>query len=81
MKAKKKPLVGTWYAVRYPDMRPVRWLEEGGWYAMTFKGASLFPSRKIAKQEHGMGGPENFEIVPVRCRPLTSKKRNKKRTR
>jgi len=79
MRKRKKPDVGTWYAAFAPGL---------GWYSeelandwhRSFRRATLFVSRKDAA-DSATDSSIVRRIVPVRCRPLTSKKRNPKRTR
>lgn len=84
MKKRRKLEVGTWYAVRdtktglyYPDQlnpaSPGRLVGMIGGQGVPFVRAALMPKRPR------VGKP--LEVVPVRCRPLTSKKRNPRRTR
>lgn len=76
---KPKPLVGTWYAIKDAEFVNRFWSEETlGWGA--FAGCSLFSSRGDACAFAKPLAPPTV-IVPVRCRPLTSKRRNAKRTR
>ena len=77
-KKKPKPAVCTRYAVL---------LEDGDWISdsgvlnarYTFDQAGLYPTRKEARED-AQWYPGS-KIVPVRCRALTSVKKNVKRTR
>ncbi len=83
MKKRKKPDVGTWYAVKFTDA------ECGDKYLGVhglgpFARACLSTTRRDAgldAQQWLNGGGRRYFIVPVRGRALTSKKRNAKRTR
>lgn len=81
---RKKPEVGTWYAVRADDDNDLWWPENfgvtNGGLGVGFATARLFGARAAAVKT-GKLIARGYVIVPVRCRPLTSKRANPKRTR
>lgn len=82
MKKKRKPLVGTWYAV-HDHGDDLFWNDVAGTWG-SFARCTLYPSRCSARgKEMYWGWDANFmEIVSVRCRALSTRtKASRKRTR
>lgn len=81
MKKTKKPLVGTWYAVQHAVTKA--WLcinrhADLEW-AETFPEATLWTKRGEAIAEtRTMNVVGKYVIVPVRCRPLSTRTRASK---
>ena len=73
-KRKAEPLVCTQYA--YRDRKTGLWYSyaTGMYSAKTFAAAEFSPERDDVDED-------DIEVVPVRCRALTSRKRNPKRTK
>lgn len=71
-KKRKKPAVCTRYALRE--------IESGKWASARYgELTTVFDNAWIGS--YRVSPPSGYEVVPVRCRALTSKAKNPKRTR
>lgn len=77
---KPKPEISTSYGLRY---RRGKWWD-GGHGITSFAQAEILSTRRSALARHARAERDAgvaFTVVPIRCRALTSAKKNRRRTR